>query len=148
MKKIRKGKKMLLILLIAVLTIVAIIAIVNIIKNISHEEPEKPIDDTPQIITLPETTYSDMEVKNVQMVLLKENSNGQDETKVSFNIHNTTSETVEDEKLDAILMGKNDEVLGTLTTDIDILKPGGAYNIQVILKGDLTATTHIKLVKK
>jgi hypothetical protein len=66
MKKIRKGKKMLLIILIAIIAIIAAIVITNIVKNISSG-PEVPIDETAQVIPLPETTYSDMEVKNIEI---------------------------------------------------------------------------------
>lgn len=141
MKKMRKGKKMLLLLLIAI--VVVIIAVV-IIKSINRQvEPEIP-DDTQQVIPLPETTYSDMQVKNVQMEYLKNN----DETMISFEIHNTTSNNVEKENLDAILIGPDENVLGQMQTYIDALGPGEQYDISVILKGDLTSTTQIKLVKK
>ena len=62
MKKMRKGKKLLLILLIAIAIILVVVGIVNIVKK----TPEKPgtTDETP-VIQLPETTYSDMEVRNI-----------------------------------------------------------------------------------
>jgi len=148
MKKMRKGKKMLFILLIAIAVIIATVVIVKIVQNVV-QGPETPIDEIPQVIALPETTYSDMQVKNIQMLLLKENaSDGRDETKVSMEIHNTTSETVTNEYLDAILIGPNEEVLGQMQTWIQQLKPGEQYKMEVILKGDLTATTQIKLVEK
>ena len=143
MKKIRKGKKMLLIILISIIAVIAAIVITNIVKNISSG-PEVPIDETAQVIPLPETTYSNMEVKNINMQYLKDN----DETIVEMEIHNTTEVKVEDEDLDAILIGPNEEVLGQLPTYIQELDVGNQYNISVIMKGDLTQATQIKLMKK
>lgn len=141
MKKIRKGKKMLLILLIAVVVIIATIFIVNTIKNLN--KPTEP-EYKDEIIPLPETTYSNMQVKNIQMEYLRNNN----ETMVTMEIYNTTTNTVENEKLDAILIGPNEDVLGKMQTYIKKLSPGEQYDISVVLKGDLTATTQIKLVKK
>lgn len=142
MKKMRKGKKMLLILMAAIVIIIATVIIVNIV----NKEPggSEIIDDTQPVIPLPETTYSDMDVKNVQMEYLKNNN----ETMVSMEIHNTTSKTVENESLDAILIGTDENVLGQIQTYIKKLSPGEQYDISVILKGDLTSTTQIKLVEK
>ena len=147
MKKMRKGKKMLLILLIAIVVIVATVLIINVVRN-QMGEPEVPVDELQQSIALPPTTYSDMEVKNIQMTLLKENTtDGKDETKVSMEIHNTTTEIVENEYLDAILLDENENILGQMQTWIQKLDAGEQYKIEVILAGDLTATTHIKLVE-
>lgn len=142
MKKIRKGKKMLIILFVA---IIIVIAAIFIIKDIVHKTPggETP-EETPQIIALPETTYSDMEVKNIEMEFLKNNN----ETMVTMEIHNTTENSVEKENLDAILIGSDENVLGKIQTYIKKLEPGEQYDISVILKGDLTAATQIKLIKK
>lgn len=141
MKKIRKGKKMLLILLIAIVAIIATILIVNIVKK--QNEPVEP-EYKDEVIPLPETTYSNMQVKNIQMEYLRNNN----ETMVTMEIYNTTTNTVENENLDAILIGPNEDVLGKMQTYIKKLSPGEQYDISVVLKGDLTATTQIKLVKK
>lgn len=142
MKKVRKGKKMLIILGIALLAILAIVLIVNIVKNQSG--PETPVDDTPVVIPLPATTYSDMEVKDIEMVYLKDNN----ETMISMEIHNTTANRVVDEDLDVIWIGQNENILGRIQTYIETLEVGEQYDISVILKGDLTATSQIKLEKK
>ena len=143
MKKMRKGKKLLLILLIV---IVIAIAAVFIVKNIVNKIPggtEQP-EYVPVVIPLPETTYSDMQVKNIQMEYLKDNN----ETMVSMEIHNTTSNKVENENLDAILIGPDGNVVGKLQTYIENLDVGEQYDISVIYKGDLTSTQQIKLEKK
>ena len=143
MKKIRKGKKMLLTFLMAIIVIIIAVFVIKGIVNKTPGGVEKP-EETPQVIALPETTYSNMEVKNVQMEYLKNNN----ETMVTMEIHNTTENTVSEEKLDAILIGKDENVLGQIQTYIKKLEPGEQYEISVVLKGDLTATTQIKLVKK
>lgn len=142
MNKMRKGKKMLILLLIAVIVVViAAICIIKVINKIP-QEPEVP-DDTQQVIPLPETTYSNMEVKNISMEYLQNN----DETMVSMEIHNTTETKVENENLTAMLIGQDGNVLGQMPTWIQSLDVGEQYEISVILKGDLTATTQIKLVE-
>ena len=143
MKKLRKGKKLLMILGIAVLAILAIVLIVNIV-NKQPAGPETPVDDEPIVIPLPETTYSDMEVKNIEMVYLKDNN----ETMISMEVHNTTANKVADEDLYVTWIGPNDSVLGKIQTYIETLEVGEQYDISVILKGDLTATSQIKLEKK
>lgn len=142
MRKIRKGKKMLLILLIVV---VVALAAVFIIKGIINKGPGGgTVDERPQIIELPQTVYSNMEVKNIEMEYLK----NQNKTMVTMEIHNTTETTVENEKLDAILIDANENVLGQMTTSIKKLAPGEQYDISVILAGDLTSAVQIKLIKK
>ena len=141
MKKIRKGKKMLLILLAVVVAILAIVLIVNLV-NKEPETPETP--DTEIAIPLPETTYSDMQVRNIVMEYLKD----QNRTMVSMEIDNTTSTKVENDKFTAMLIDADGNVIGQMPTSIQILNPGEQYKVQVILSGDLTATTQIKLVKE
>lgn len=143
MKKIRKGKKMLLIILISIIAVIAAIVITNIVKNISSG-PEVPIDETAQVIPLPETTYSNMEVKNIQMEYLKNN----DQTMVTMKIHNTTEKKVENERLDVVWIDQDEKILGKIETWIQKLDVGEQYEISVILDGDLTATKQVKLIKK
>ena len=82
--------------------------------------------------------------RNIQMEYLKNNN----ETMVTMSIYNTTSKKVEDENLDAILIGPDENVLGTIQTYIQKLDVNEQYDISVILKGDLTSATQIKLEKK
>ena len=147
MKKIRKGQKKILIILLAILLIV--IATVFVLK-IVNEEPQTPsgeIEYEP-IIQLPSITYSGMEVRNIQVKLLKDNDDGKGETVLSMEIHNTTTEKVENEKFTAILLGPDEEILGQMPTSITTLEVGEQFNTQVVLDGDLTAVKQIKLIER
>ena len=143
MKKVRKGKKILIVALI--IAIVVIIAIVLIIKNVvnKNKDEEQPQTTQEEVITLPDTTYSDMQVNNINMEYLSD----QDKTMVSMSILNTTNKKVEDESLNAILVGNDENVLGQMETWIQSLDVGETYNISVILNGNLTGTKLIKLEK-
>lgn len=142
MKKIRKGKMLLIILLIA---IVVIIAAVLIIKNVVNREPEPTTpDDIIEVIPLPETTYSGMEVKDIHMEYLKDDG----KTMVTMEIKNTTESNVQNEHFNAILIDANGNVLGQLPTFIKELAVGEQISVSVVYKGDLTSTTNIKLEKK
>ena len=78
------------------------------------------------------------------MEYLKDNN----ETMITLEIHNTTSNKVENERFDVLWIGPNDNILGQLPTDISVLEVGEACEISVILPGDLTATKQIKLREK
>lgn len=143
MKKVRKGKKMLIMMLIAIVVIIAAVFIIRgIVKNVS-KKPEEPAEPKEEVITLPETkTYSGMDVQNVYMEYLKDNN----ETMITMRITNTTDETVKDEKFNAILIGPDDNVLATLPTGTNVdLGIGEQCEISVVYKGDLTSTKQIKL---
>lgn len=141
MKKVRKGKKMLIILLIAIVAIIATVVIVNIKKK--QQTPSEPEAES-EIIPLPETTYSEMEVKNVQMEYLKDNN----ETEIKMEIHNTTSNKIDKEKFDVVWIGPNEETLAKINTQIKDLDVGEQHNLSVILPGNLTKTKEIKLIEK
>ena len=140
MRKTRKGKKMLAILLIAIVAIiVVVVAIVLIVRRVSEETtPEEPQQT---VVALPDTTYRSMEVTDVSMEYL----DSQDETMVSMSILNTTDSAVENESLNAILVGADGEVLGQMQTWIQSLAVGEQYDISVVLKGNLTGTQSIQL---
>ena len=139
MKKVRKGKKMLISLIIAIITIiVAIVIIVNVV-NKNKKEPDTNIQEEDQIVTLPETTTeSGMDAENISMQYLKEN----DQTMITMRITNNTSA----KEFNAILIGPDENVLGQLrtgtNTDLDV---GEECEISVIYRGDMTATQRIKL---
>ena len=142
MKKMRKGRKILLITLLAI--IVLIVAVI-IIKNVGNKKPETPIDDVRPIVQLPETTYSNMEVKNIQMEYLKE----QDKTVLRFDIFNTTSNKVEEQFFDAVLIGSDENILAQMPyVYIQSLDVGQQHALEVVYAGDLTSTTQIKLIEK
>ena len=138
----KKNKKKLLLL---VVTLVLIIAVIVIIINVNKDKTktETPSDTNP-VYDLPDTSYSNMEVKYVQMEYLKDN----DETMVSFQIDNTTNLKVTNEMMNVLFINDNGEVLGTMQTQIDELDPGDQTNVSLIYKGDITATTVIKLEKE
>ena len=133
---------MLIILLVVVLIIIAAIFIAKYVGKFTGT-PEVP-EDQEIIYSLPDTTYSDMIVVNIQMEYLKD----QDKTMLSMVINNVTTEKVVDDHFNAILIGPDETVLGQMPTWIQELNAGEQYAVEVILSGDLTATQQIKLVKK
>lgn len=142
MKKVRKGKKILITLIMLVIAVVVITIIVQVNKNnkdkdIANEQKEN------QIISLPETTTaSGMDAQNVYMEYLQD----QDRTMVTMRITNNTSKKVTDEEFTAILIGSDENVLGQMrtgtNTDLDV---GEQCEISVIYKGNMTSTQRIKL---
>lgn len=143
MKKVRKGKKMLISLIAIVAIIVVVFAIVAITKAVKKNKENQSQEGQETAISLPDTTYSDMEVKNIYMEYLKD----EDKTMVSMSILNTTDKKVEDESLNAILIGSDENVLGQMQTWIQSLDVGEQYDISVILNGNLTGTKVVKLEK-
>ena len=145
-RKLKKGK--IAVVAIAVVAIIAIIVVVLIVKNNNGgtgliKKPLKDTQDKTVVYDLPETTYSDMQVTNIEMEYLVDNN----ETMVSMVINNTTETPVMQETLTAYLIDKSDNTIGQTRTYIESLNPGEQYSISVVLKGDLTATTQIKLQK-
>lgn len=143
MRKMRKAKKKLIIIFIVIVIIATVL--IAVIRNINKKKNEQNQQNEQQtVISLPDTTYSNMEVKDVYMEYLK----NEDKTMVSMSILNTTTKKVENEKLNAILVGADGKVLGQMPTWIQSLNVGEQYDISVILNGNLTATQSIKLEKK
>ena len=135
-----KKRIFLLIIFIAIIAVIITI-VVNSNKNKTKEEDN---NQSNPLYDLPDTSYSNMEVKYVQMEYLKDN----DETMVSFQIDNTTNLKVTNEMMNVLFINDNGEVLGTMQTQIDELDPGDQTNVSLIYKGDITATTVIKLEKE
>lgn len=140
MKKRSKKRIFLLIIFIAIIAVIITI-VVNSNKNKTKEEDN---NQSNPLYDLPDTSYSNMEVKYVQMEYLKDN----DETMVSFQIDNTTNLKVTNEMMNVLFINDNGEVLGTMQTQIDELDQGDQTNVSLIYKGDITATTVIKLEKE
>lgn len=145
-RKVRKGKVILV--GIAIVIIIAVIAaiIINVINKNNKSESKKPEETTSKetvVYDLPDITYSEMQVTNIEMEYLEDNN----ETMVSMIINNTTENAVENESLTAYLIDGNGETVGQTKTFISSLAPGGQYSITVILKGNLTSTAQIKLQK-
>ena len=142
MKKKLNIKKLLLILLILAVLIGAAILI---ILNVGQEEPEKPVEQPEPIIQLPETTYSNMQVTNIQMQYRKD----QNKTVLSFDIFNTTDKKVEEQIFETVLIGQDDEIIGRMSyVHIQSLAVGKQHAFEVIYSGDVTATKQIKLIEK
>lgn len=143
-RKIKKGK---IILVVSIIIIIAIIGIVIFKLVNKNTESEKTRNEQQQEETvtynLPDVTYSDMQVTNIEMEYLEDNN----ETMVSMIINNTTENPVSNETLTAYLIDANGQTVGQTKTYIASLEPGGQYSISVILKGNLTTTTQIKLQK-
>ena len=142
MKKVRKGKKMLITMLIVViLIIVAIFAIVKVVNK--NKKGSDVSQEEEQVISLPETTTnSGMDAQRISMEYLKD----QDRTMVTMRIINNTSDTVADEEFNAILNDGDENILGQRRTGTNTsLGVGEECEISVIYKGDMTATQRIKL---
>ena len=145
MKKVRKGKKMLITMIIAIIAIIlAIVIIVNVVKKKS-KTPETETGDQQQIFELPETkTESGMDVQKISMEYLKDNN----QTMVTMRITNTTDKKVAEENFKAILIDGSDNVLGSMPTGTSVdLEVGEQCEVTVIYSGDLTSTQRIKLEK-
>ena len=121
MKKVRKGKKMLITMIIAIIAIIlAVVIIVNVVKK-KQETPGSETEEQQQIFELPETkTESGMDVQKISMEYLKNN----DQTMVTMRITNTTGQKVKEENFKAILIDGSDNVLGSMPTgtsvDLDV----------------------------
>lgn len=145
-KKIKVGK----IVAVVVAILVVVLAVVLIVKfaNKDTEDVKKGQKGQQQkeetvVYDLPDVTYSDMQVTDIEMEYLEDNN----ETMVSMIINNTTETAVENESLTAYLIDGNGETVGQTKTFISSLAPGEQYSITVILKGNLTTTAQIKLQK-
>ena len=121
MKKVRKGKKMLITFIAGiVILIIAIVIIVNIVKN---KKNNNQVEEAPQeqVTELPETTTeAGLEAQNISMEYLADN----DQTMITMRVINNTSAKVPDEEFNAILIDGDDNVLGQLrtgtNTDLDV----------------------------
>lgn len=141
-RKLRKGKVILTVVAIVVL-IAVVVAIVLFVRNKGENNPTGGENQNIDVFELPDVTYSDMNVTDIEMEYLKDNN----ETMVSMIINNSTENHVQKENLTAILLDKDGNTLGETRTYIESLAPGEQYSISVILRGDLTATTQILLQK-
>lgn len=146
MAKEQKIKKRKVILVVVMLAIVLAISL-GIFYTVKYFKNKGNVDtkelESNNAIELPDTTYNNMKVTDVEMEFLKENN----ETMVSMVIENTSKNKIENEKVDAMLLDKDGKTLGKTETFVSVLEPMQEYRISVILKGDLTATTTIKLQK-
>ena len=145
MKKVRKGKKMLITLFVTIiLIIVAAVVITNVVKNKNKKSTAENKQEQ-QVVSLPETTTaSGLDAKNIYMEYLQD----QDRTMITMRITNTTDQKVAEENFRAILIDANDNILGSMPTGTSVdLDVGEQCEVTVIYSGDLTATQRIKLEK-
>ena len=142
MKKVRKGKKMLITFIAIIIAIVVIITIVVVNKN-KKGKTEDSTQEEEQVVSLPETTTeSGMDAQKIYMEYLKD----QDRTMVTMRIINNTSKKVADEEFNAILIDGDENVLGQMRTGTNTdLNVGEQCEISVIYKGNMTDTQRIKL---
>jgi hypothetical protein len=147
LKRTKNNRKILLAIISILMIAVVIIVIVR--KNKTSEEPVE--EETKQeVYSLPDTTYRDMEVVGITTEYLNEVFDGkaQNQTKVRMRFKNVTTQKIENEELEVYLINSDDDVIGNLETSISKLDPGEEYDMEVILSGDLTSATQIKLEKK
>lgn len=143
MKKMRKGKKMLVSLIFAIIIIVVAVVLITKIVNKNKNKSNSEVQEEQQVVSLPETTTEKgLDAQNVYMEYLKDN----DQTMITMRVVNNTSSKITDEEFNAILIGPDENVLGQLrtgtNTDLDV---GDECEISVIYKGNMTSTQRIKL---
>ena len=146
MKRERKNKRIKKAILIVCL-VIAVIAIILILVKVLNKNNDDSIsldEGQRELYTLPDTSYSGMEVSNVEMEYLKEDES----TMVTMRITNTTDLKVENENFTAVLLNSNGDVLGSVPTSIETIEAGGVYEVSVVIRGDLTSATQVKLEKQ
>lgn len=146
MKRERKNKRIKKAILIVCL-VIAVIAIILILVKVLNKNNDDSINidgEQRELYTLPDTSYSGMEVSNVEMEYLKEDES----TMVTMRITNTTNLKVENENFTAVLLNSNGDVLGSVPTSIETIEAGGVYEVSVVIRGDLTSATQVKLEKQ
>lgn len=143
MKKMRKGKKMLISLIFAIIIIIVAIIMITKIVNKNKNNSSSDMQEEQQVVSLPETTTSKgLDAQNIYMEYLKDN----DQTMITMRIVNNTSAKITDEEFNAILIGPDENVLGQLRTGTNTdLGVGDECEISVIYKGNMTSTQRIKL---
>lgn len=147
-RKIKKGK-IIAVLAVAVIIVIAVVLVVKFVNKDTDDgkggsgAAGQQTQEQAVVYDLPDVTYSDMQVTDIEMEYLEDNN----ETMVSMIINNTTENQVENESLTAYLIDANGETVGQTRTFISSLAPGAQYSITVILKGNLTTTKQIKLQK-
>mgnify|MGYP004611418983 FL=1 len=146
MKRERKNKRIKKAILIVCLVIAVIATILILVKVLNKNNDDSINIDGEQreLYTLPDTSYSGMEVSNVEMEYLKEDES----TMVTMRITNTTNLKVENENFTAVLLNSNGDVLGSVPTSIETIEAGGVYEVSVVIRGDLTSATQVKLEKQ
>ena len=123
--------------------IIIIIVIAIIVINVNKEKTPIVPDDGQEVYQLQDTTYNGLEITNVMMEYLPNNN----ETMITFQINNVSTQKVEQEQVQTLLVNGNGEIIGKILTLISSLDVGKQQNSSVVLKGDLTSTTQMKIEK-
>lgn len=123
--------------------IIIIIVIAIIVINVNKEKTPNVPDDGQEVYQLQDTTYNGLEITNVMMEYLPNNN----ETMITFQINNVSTQKVEQEQVQTLLVNGNGEIIGKILTLISSLDVGKQQNSSVVLKGDLTSTTQMKIEK-
>ena len=109
-------------IIIAIILIIIIVAIIVAVKQIkkgkSEQDNNQQTADENGVYELPDTTYSDMNVNNIQMEYLNEKN----ETMVSMNIYNNTNKKCENERLIALLINNDGQIIRTNRNIYSIIK--------------------------
>ena len=137
----RNKWKKLLLPIGAIIIIIIVIAIIVI--NVNKEKTPNVPDDGQEVYQLQDTTYNGLEITNVMMEYLPNNN----ETMITFQINNVSTQKVEQEQVQTLLVNGNGEIIGKILTLISSLDVGKQQNSSVVLKGDLTSTTQMKIEK-
>lgn len=125
----------------AIILIIVLVAV--IIINVNKRKTPSVPDEGNQVYQLQDTTYNGLEITNVMMEYLPNNN----ETMITFQINNVSAQKVEQEQVQTLLVNANGEIIGKILTMISSLDVGKQQSSSVILKGDLTSTTQMKIEK-
>ena len=141
-RRMEPKKKMMIVGVGVLFLLIILFVILTIINKNQEEAPAEPIAVGDKIL-LADTTYEGMKVTDIQLSYLTQNN----ETLVTLEIQNSTSDAVENESLNAILKDGSGNELSRTTTFIKSLPAGESYRINVVLKGDLSNTKSVELKK-
>ena len=146
MRRRNKNKqilKLLIVILLLALIIAGIIIAVKVFKK--NDNDEEKINETTeeQVFKLPDTSYSGMNVTNVELEYREDNK----QTMVSMIIKNTSEKTVDQQQFWVYFYDKNGNEMTRALTTITEMKPNDEHNISIVLTGDFTSISKVELKK-
>lgn len=143
-KKILNRKKLLLAIIIILIIFVTLIIILKMKKK--EVEPNVEEKEKIAVYELPDTKYQDVEVVGITTEYLTDM--GQNQTKVRMTFKNMTEKTLKDETFEVYLINKDEEIIGSLLSSVSEFVAGEEHDVEVILNGDLTSATQVRIEKK